>query len=83
MVAKNIKYLSGLLMVAGMLSQPAYAAKEPLRLAPSSKWVAEYSEDSCRLIRKFGEGDDKVTIIFSRYETGDGFTLALVGNPVK
>ena len=82
-MAKSIKYLLGLLIVTAMLSQPAYAAKEPLRLAASSKWVAEYSEDSCRLIRQFGEGNDKVTVIFSRYETGDGFSVALVGNPVK
>jgi hypothetical protein len=40
------------------------AAAEPVRLQPSSAWVLDYGEDSCRLIRTFGEGKEKTTLVF-------------------
>lgn len=39
------------------------AAAEPVRLQPSSAWVLDYGEDSCRLIRTFGEGKEKTTLV--------------------
>ncbi len=42
--------------------------KEPLRLSPSSKWNVHYAEDSCRMGRSFGEGDQKVILVADRYQ---------------
>lgn len=57
--------------------------REPLRLAPSSKWHLDYAKDSCRIGRSFGEGEQKVTILIDRYEPGDPFRLQLIGKPVR
>ncbi|WOF44063.1 energy transducer TonB [Sphingopyxis indica] len=72
-------------MALGLLSSGAAPAKdrEPLRLAPSSKWHLDYAKDSCRIGRSFGEGDQKVTILIDRYEPGDPFRLQLIGKPVR
>ena len=67
------------------LAWPAAAAhaKEPLRLQPSSKWVIDYGDDSCRLARNFGEGNRKVTLIMDQFEPGDRFKMRLVGKPAR
>lgn len=85
MGAISCNYLSGLAVVTALLLPEAAAgkAKEPLRLAPSSKWMLEYAEDSCRIGRSFGEGDQKVTVLIDRYEPGDPFRLQFVGKPVR
>jgi len=56
-------------------------AKEPLRLKPSSKWNVHYAEDSCRMGRSFGEGDQKVTMIIDRFEPSDWLKMSFVGKP--
>ncbi|MGQ3101581.1 MAG: energy transducer TonB [Sphingopyxis solisilvae] len=63
------------------LSTVDVAAKEPLRLAPSSPWNLHYGDDSCSIGRSFGEGDDKVVMVFSRYEPGDMLQLNFTGKP--
>jgi hypothetical protein len=35
-------------------------AGTPVHFAPSTPWVLDYAENSCRLIRRFGEGKDQV-----------------------
>ena len=40
-------------------AQLLMAAAQPVRLQPSSQWVLDYAENSCRLIRNFGEGDQQ------------------------
>jgi TonB family protein len=67
-------------IAALMLPAPA-AAKEPLRLKPSSKWNVHYAEDSCRMGRSFGEGDQKVTMIIDRYQPGDDLKVSFIGKP--
>ena len=62
--------------------QPA-AAAEPLHLKPSSKWVLDYAEDSCRLARQFGEGDRRVTLRLDQLEPGDAFRVNLIGKPAR
>lgn len=57
------------------------AAKEPLRLKPSSKWNVHYAEDSCRMGRSFGEGDQKVVLVIDRYQPGDALRLSFIGKP--
>ncbi len=57
------------------------AAPEPLSLKPSGKWTVDYQPDGCRLLRQFGEGENKSFIIISRYAPSDSFGLTLVGKP--
>lgn len=45
------------------ISPTLIAATEPVRLQPSSAWVLDYGDDSCRLIRTFGEGKEKTTLV--------------------
>jgi hypothetical protein len=62
---------------------PAMAAKEPLRLKPSSKWVAHFADDGCLLFREFGEGETKTRLMMSRYAPGEGFGMTLSGKPFR
>ncbi len=57
------------------------AAREPLRLAPSSKWNLHYGEDSCSIGRSFGDGDDRVIMVMTRYGPGDMLQLNFTGKP--
>jgi hypothetical protein len=60
-------------------SAQAFAEKEPLRLKPSSKWVANFGETGCYLIREFGEGENKSTLMMSRYSPTESFGMTLGG----
>lgn len=57
-------------------------AREARHLQPSSKWVVNYSDDSCTLSRSFGEDDHKVTLFLEQFVPGDTFTMTLVGKPL-
>ena len=52
-------------------------------LAPSSDWILKYDDDSCRLLRLFGEGDDKAVLILERYVSGDEFDMIVAGSPLE
>ena len=67
-----------LLSAAPMLA----AASQPLTLQPSSQWVVEYGDDSCRLIRMFGEGPDQTKLVFESIAPGD-MTMLVAGKPVS
>lgn len=54
------------------------AASQPVRIEPSSKWVLDYASDSCRLIRRFGEGRTETKLIFEAVAP-DQMTMLLVG----
>lgn len=58
------------------------AEKEPLVLSPSSKWNLDYADDSCKLGRVFGTGDDAVAVKISRFESGSSFDLIVAGKPL-
>lgn len=70
-----------LVLLAALALPGAGAAKEPLRLKPSSKWNVHYAEDSCRMGRSFGEGDQKVVLMIDRYQPGDALRLSFIGKP--
>ena len=57
--------------------------QEPLRLAPSSKWNLHAADDSCRLLRSFGEGKDKVAFFLERFEPGHSFSMLVAGRPFR
>ncbi len=69
--------------LGAVVTQPVYAKKATLVLKPSSNWIIEYEEDSCRLIRTFGVDDEKVVTIFNQYGPDEDFRLTLAGEPVK
>lgn len=58
------------------------AAKEPVSLRPSSNWDVDYADDSCRLIRTFGEGKDETVLVFES-EGPDQLDLLVVGRPIE
>ena len=43
------------------------ARAEPIVLSPSSPWNVDFAEDKCRLMRFFGEGDDRHYLLFQQY----------------
>lgn len=72
-----------ILTLVAVIAAPAAAAKEPLRLAPSSKWHVNYAPDSCRLARSFGAGDEEVLFLLDRFQPGSRVNMTLVGNPLR
>lgn len=57
-------------------------ASEPVRLQPSSQWVLDYADDSCRLIRMFGEGDQQTKLAFESVAPGS-VTMMVTGKPLR
>lgn len=58
------------------------AAAEPMRIPPSSPWVVDYADDSCRLIRTFGEGKTETKLILESSAPGEMDMLA-IGKPLR
>jgi len=54
-----------------------------LRLKPSSSWRMHYADDSCRIMRTFGEDRNKVAFYFERFEPGDYFAMLAAGRPLR
>lgn len=57
-------------------------ASEPLRLQPSSQWVVDYADNSCRLIRMFGEGDNQTKLALESIAPGN-MTMVVFGKPIR
>lgn len=57
-------------------------AEEPrtIELARKGPWVADYDVNRCRMIGRFGEGDNELTAIFTRYGPGDWIYVTIVGD---
>lgn len=71
------------LACAGMAA-PAFAAPPAATvLAPSSSWRLDYADDSCRLMRSFGEGESRTLLVMDRYSPGDNFALLVAGKPIE
>lgn len=73
----RLKSLASLSVVSPLL----IAAAQPLRLQPSSPWVLDYAENSCRLMRTFGEGSNKTQLMFES-AAPDEMDLVVVGRPL-
>ncbi|MBD3814097.1 MAG: TonB family protein [Betaproteobacteria bacterium] len=58
-------------------------AKEPLVLEPSSQWMVNYGDDSCRLARTFGTGDAQIAFYLEDYGTTSSFQLVVAGSPLR
>lgn len=70
------------ILACAALAPAPIAASQPLRLQPSSPWVVDYAENSCRLIRKFGSGDAEATLIFESEGPGQ-LDMLVLGKPLK
>lgn len=64
-------------------AMPAEARTEVLTLEPSSNWMIDYADDSCRLSRQFGTDKDTVVAIFTKFAPGEEFQLTMVGKLVE
>lgn len=90
MTVKRI-FLAGVCIVAapGLFVSPAIANDkateevDAIRLAPSSKWNVHFDDDSCRLARFFGEGDERTLFTLERYAPGDAFSMVVAGKPLS
>lgn len=58
------------------------AAAEPVRLQPASPWVVDYAEDSCRLIRTFGDGKTLTKLAFESSAPGQ-MDMLVLGKPLS
>jgi hypothetical protein len=58
------------------------AKQPPLRLQPSSPWVVDYAENSCRLVRRFGEGKDETKLGFESEAPGE-MDMVVTGRPLE
>jgi hypothetical protein len=58
------------------------AAVQPIRLQPSSPWVVDYAENSCRLVRTFGEGKDKTKFALESESPGQ-VDMLVIGKPLS
>lgn len=56
-------------------------ASTPVELQPSSQWAVDYGENSCRLIRLFGEGAQETKLVFESVGPGD-LTMLVIGRPL-
>lgn len=70
------------LAAAAAMTTPAYAG-EVLRLSPSSDWHVNYADDSCRLARSFGTGNEEVVLVLDRFQPGPKVGMTLTGQPLK
>ena len=74
---------AALALIASSFTSPASAKDAPLSLQPSSKWQLDYAADSCKLARSFGEDDQAITLIMTRYSPSPGFSMTVAGPPLK
>jgi hypothetical protein len=58
------------------------ASPQPLRLQPSSAWVLDYAENSCRLSRAFGKDADQTFLQFESTAPGE-LGLIAIGRPLQ
>lgn len=70
-----------LALTAALAAAPA--AAEPLVLKPGSPWNVDFAADSCRLVRLFGEGENRHFLAFQQYSPGEGFGLTIAGPGFK
>lgn len=59
------------------------AASAPVHLAPASKWVLDYADDSCRLIRTFGDPAAPSVLLFERASPISPMSMLVIGTPFR
>ena len=72
-----------MIIASAAFSNGASAKQDPAPLQPSSSWNLNYAEKNCRLMRTFGEGDDKVVFAIEQALPGDHFSVIVAGRPLR
>lgn len=67
---------------AVLLALPNIGIAKEISLPSSSKWLMDYSPDSCQLVRSFGNGEDQTIVQFASYNPEPRFDLTITGNPI-
>jgi len=70
------------LLAAGLgvlCSEASSKSRDVVRLQPVEPWNLHYADDSCRLLRPFGTGDDQVILVLDQFVPGDWFRMSLIG----
>jgi TonB family protein len=77
--------LSVLAAAGALLAAPVagQAPAEPLVMAPSSPWIADYSEDNCALRRTFQAGDDNAVFQLRQYSPGDTYEVSVASETLS
>lgn len=71
------------LIVACIAATPfLIGASAPKRLQPSSPWVLDYDDDSCRLMRNFGDARSETKLVFESIAP-DEMSMLVVGKPLN
>ena len=76
------RLFASLALCACLFATPV-SARDPLVLAPSSPWNLRYEDDMCRLVRVFGEGDERVELHISQSGIEPYFNLIVSGRQAK
>ena len=78
-------FLAGSAMCGLVAASPAAwgADSAPVSLPRDGAWLANYDDDSCQLLGKFGTGKSAISAIFTRYQPSEGFDLMLQGESLK
>jgi hypothetical protein len=58
---------------------PATGKPAPM-LEPTTPWYIDYADSNCRLIRKFGEGDASIKLVFEQVAPREPVSVLLEGN---
>ena len=68
-----------LALATGVSSALAALARDPVSLSPSEPWQVHYADDSCLMMRAFGQDKHKVSAWFEQTAPGHRFSLTLIG----
>ncbi|MBB3862424.1 hypothetical protein GGQ88_003724 [Novosphingobium hassiacum] len=82
MMQKRVALVRSILMAVAGVGLTQSVRAETLELAPTSDWIMNYAEDSCRLGRTFGENDQAVSLLLDQFAPSDHFRVSLAGKPV-
>ena len=71
------KAAAGLLALAAILCSNTAFARERVELAPSTNWVVDYDDDSCVLLRRFGEPGRSAQLEIRQFSPHDYFQVII------
>ena len=77
------RMLSAILLALIVTISSPVVARPPVTLSPSTAWTVDYDDDSCRLMRIFGNGEDKTAFFFERYEPSTSQFMLVAGKPLR
>lgn len=70
--------------VLSLFVQPAYAeGDERVTLRPSSSWALDYGENRCRIVRTFGDEEEKTIFYLEQRQPSDNVTWVVGGALVE